>query len=294
MIESEAYMYRCIELAQKGAGYVAPNPLVGAVLVHEGVVIAEGYHRQYGQAHAEVNCIRNVPGSLKHLIPFSTLYVSLEPCSHHGKTPPCADLIINHKIPNVVIGCKDVYHEVSGRGIQKLQNAGVNVTLGVLENKCIALNKRFFTFHQKQRPYIILKWAQTANGKIAGKPGERLFISKACTNRLVHRWRSEEAAIMVGTNTAMLDNPSLTVRLWPGNNPTRLVTDRTLRLAKQLAVFDNDAPTVIFHQQQNVADPGTGTRFHEISGPWPALPQILEACYQMNIQSILVEGGATL
>ncbi len=188
--------------------------MVGAVLVYNDIIIGEGLHLQYGQAHAEVNCIESVAADNKHLIEKSILYVSLEPCAHFGKTPPCADLIIKHKIPNVVIGCRDIFAAVDGKGIEKLKAAGVNVTVGVLENEAIDLNKRFFTFHKQQRPYIILKWAQSSNKKISGKGGERVFISNEFTNRLVHQWRTEEVAIMVGTNTALKDNPALTARLY--------------------------------------------------------------------------------
>ncbi len=240
----ESFMHRCLELARLGAGYVAPNPMVGAVLLHEGRIIGEGWHKEYGKAHAEVNCINAVKESERQFISQSTLYVSLEPCAHHGKTPPCTDLIIRHKIPRVVIGCRDSFKEVDGKGIEKLKAAGIEVETAVLEQECRELNKRFFTFHTKQRPYIILKWAQTSDGFIAPlippKVGisepqtQRLFISNEYSNILVHQWRSEEAAIMVGTNTALLDNPELTTRLWPGPSPVRLVIDLNLRLPDSL------------------------------------------------------------
>ncbi|MBC7722390.1 MAG: bifunctional diaminohydroxyphosphoribosylaminopyrimidine deaminase/5-amino-6-(5-phosphoribosylamino)uracil reductase RibD, partial [Pedobacter sp.] len=214
-------MFRCLELAVLGKGNVAPNPMVGSVLVHEGRIIGEGYHQLYGQPHAEVNCINSVAENDKYLIPQSTLYVSLEPCSHFGKTPPCSDLIIKHDIKKVVVGCRDSYEEVNGKGIENLQQNGVEVVLGILENDCKNLNKRFFTFHTKKRPFIILKWAETANGKIASNTNERLLISNDFSNRVVHKWRSEEGAILVGTKTASLDNPSLNNRLWHGKNPIR-------------------------------------------------------------------------
>ena len=188
--------------------------MVGAVLVFENTIIGEGYHQQYGGAHAEVNCINNVAADNRQLIEKSTLYVSLEPCAHFGKTPPCADLIIKNRIPAVVIGCTDNYTEVNGKGIEKLEKAGVHVTVGILEKEAQELNKRFFTFHTRQRPYIILKWAQSSNKKIASNNG-RTFISNDTSNRLVHQWRAEEAAIMVGTNTAIKDDPALTTRLYP-------------------------------------------------------------------------------
>ena len=203
-------MHRCIQLAKLGAGYVAPNPMVGAVLVQRDRIIGEGYHQQYGGPHAEVNCIASVNETDKDLISASTLYVSLEPCSHFGKTPPCADMIIKHKIPKVVIGSRDPSKEVNGKGIEKLKAAGVEVEVGILENECKTLNRRFFIFNTQHRPYIILKWAQTADHKIAGITDERLFISSEVTNRLVHKWRSEEASILVGTNTALYDDPELT------------------------------------------------------------------------------------
>ena len=224
-------MHRCLELAEKAAGHVAPNPMVGAVLVHEGIIIGEGYHQIYGGPHAEVNCIASVPSSLQHLIQDSVIYVSLEPCAHHGKTPPCADLIIRHNIRHVVIGCRDPFVEVDGKGIEKLHAAGIKTETGILEKECRELNKRFFTFHTKHRPFIILKWAQTGDGKI-GTENNRLHITGSVTNRLVHKWRSEESAILVGANTALADNPQLTTRLWSGNSPTRLIIDPELRAAR--------------------------------------------------------------
>ena len=215
-IDHYTYMQRCLQLAVLGAGNVAPNPMVGAVLVNNGDIIGEGYHQQYGGPHAEPNCINDVPVEMKHMIPGSTLYVSLEPCAHFGKTPPCADLIIKTGIKKVVVGCRDPFSKVDGKGIDKLRNAGVEVIIGEWENECKELNKRFFTFHTKSRPYIVLKWAQTANGKMAAEGEDRLLISNDYTNRLVHKWRSEEAAILVGRNTALMDNPSLTTRLWKG------------------------------------------------------------------------------
>lgn len=212
----ETYMQRCLDLASKGLGSVSPNPMVGAVLVYENRIIGEGYHEQFGQAHAEVNCINSVQESDTHLIPQSTLYVSLEPCSHFGKTPPCSNLIIDCKIPKVVIACRDTFEQVNGKGIDQLKAAGIHVQVGILEKEAIQLNKRFFTFHSKKRPYVILKWAQSSNHKIANADFSRVLISNSFTNRLVHKWRSEEDAIMVGPNTALHDNPGLTTRNWPG------------------------------------------------------------------------------
>jgi diaminohydroxyphosphoribosylaminopyrimidine deaminase/5-amino-6-(5-phosphoribosylamino)uracil reductase len=281
-------MYRCLELAALGAGNVAPNPMVGAVLVYNDRVIGEGYHKKFGEAHAEVGCINSVKEVDKDLINKSTLYVSLEPCSHFGKTPPCADLIVKSNIQKVVIGCKDYYKEVDGKGIQKLQNAGIEVITGVLEKECFELNKRFFTFHQKQRPYIILKWAESTNGKI-GTKAERVLISNEYTNRLVHKWRSEEAAILVGTNTALQDDPSLTKRLWHGNNPVRLVIDMNLRLPPYLKIFNKETRTIIFNNQKH--EEGGNLIFYKIE-QGNLLPQLLNALYKMQIQSVLVEGGA--
>ncbi len=282
-------MYRCLELAQKGAGFVAPNPMVGSVLVFEDTIIGEGYHASFGNAHAEVNCINSVSEENKHLIPKSTLYVSLEPCAHFGKTPPCANFIVEHQIKKVVIGCKDVFAKVNGAGIAILQNAGVQVTLNVLEKECLELNKRFFTFHQLQRPYIVLKWAETANGFI-GKSNERILITNEFSNRKVHQWRTEEAAILVGTKTALLDNPQLTNRLAVGNHPIRLVIDKHLQIPETAHVFNSVTKTVVFnfsynHQKQHI-------RWYQLNANTPLIHQILEACFQLNIQSILIEGGA--
>ena len=285
-------MHRCIELARLGAGNVAPNPMVGAVLVYNDRIIGEGYHRQYGEAHAEVNCINNVKKEDIHLIEKSTLYVSLEPCSHFGKTPPCADLIIEKKIPQVVIGCRDSFEQVDGKGIQKLLAAGISVITPVLENQVLELNKRFFTFHNRHRPYIILKWAQTFNGKIANNDYSRLLISNEITNREVHKWRSREAAILVGTNTALLDDPSLTTRLWPGNNPVRLVIDRQLKLPSNLHLFDGKVKTIVFNTVQHLEK--DNLLYYKISNDQSIVTQILEVLYQLKIQSVLVEGGTQL
>jgi diaminohydroxyphosphoribosylaminopyrimidine deaminase/5-amino-6-(5-phosphoribosylamino)uracil reductase len=290
MSEDEQFMFRCIQLATNGAGNVAPNPMVGAVLVYEGKIIGEGYHAMYGQAHAEVNCINSVSEANSGYISRSVLYVSLEPCTHFGKTPPCADLIIRHEIPKVVIGARDPFLEVNGRGIEKLRHAGVEVIAGILKQECEELNKRFFTFHQQHRPYVILKWAQTADKKISSGTTGRLLISGDLANRLVHKWRSEEAAILVGTNTALLDDPSLNVRSWTGSNPVRVVIDRNLRLPAQLKIFDQSQRTIIFnsckHQSHGQLE------YYQLKQDTPVAAQILHACHELNIQSVLVEGGA--
>ncbi len=284
-------MQRCFQLAISGAGNVAPNPMVGAVLVHNDTIIGEGYHQYYGGPHAEVNCINSVLPQNRTLIKQSTLYVSLEPCAHYGKTPPCADLIIEHHIPEVIIGCRDSYAEVAGKGIEKLKGAGISVTVGVLENEARALNKRFFCYHEKKRPYIILKWAQTADGFIANTDRSRLLISNNSTNRQVHRWRSEEAAIMVGTYTAMYDNPSLTVRLVPGNNPLRIVIDNDLKLPASLHLFNQQVKTIVFNTIKE--DASGNLQYIKTSGRHD-LHSILDTLYQMRVQSLLVEGGAGL
>jgi diaminohydroxyphosphoribosylaminopyrimidine deaminase/5-amino-6-(5-phosphoribosylamino)uracil reductase len=292
LINHEPYLRRCLQLAQQAAGYTAPNPLVGAVLVHQGRIIGEGFHRQYGGPHAEVNCIQSVQQADVRLVPESTIYVSLEPCAHFGKTPPCADLIIRHRIPQVVIGCRDPFVEVDGKGIEKLEAAGIQVTLGVLQKEAIALNKRFFTFHLQHRPYIILKWAQTANRMIGNQDHSRLHISSELTNRLVHRWRSEEAAILVGTNTALYDDPKLDTRLWSGPNPIRLVVDRDLRLPTSLKLFDQSIPTIVFNTRQHQQQPNL--LYYQVTQEGNLVHQIANALYQQKILSVLVEGGAQL
>jgi diaminohydroxyphosphoribosylaminopyrimidine deaminase/5-amino-6-(5-phosphoribosylamino)uracil reductase len=288
----ESYMHRCIELAKLGMGRVAPNPMVGAVLVYGERIIGEGYHEQYGQAHAEVNCINSVAPADIPLIPDATLYVSLEPCVHFGKTPPCCDLIIEKKIKKVVIGCRDPFEEVNGKGIEKLQKAGVDVVTGILEDVCWQVNKRFFTFHTKQRPYIILKWAQTANGKIGSDLQERLLISNENTNRLVHQWRSEEASILIGTHTALLDDPSLDNRLWSGRSPVRMVLDMPLRLPHSLKLFNRQQTTIIFNRLRQEED--GNILYCQLTDETHIIQQVLAACYKLKLQSILVEGGAKL
>ena len=281
-------MSRCIQLARLGAGSVAPNPMVGAVLVHEDKIIGEGYHQKYGEAHAEVNCINNVPDENKSLIEKSTMYVSLEPCSHFGKTPPCSNLIIQQKIKKVIIGCRDIYEEVDGKGIERLKNAGVEVVTGVLENESKELNKRFFMFHQKKRPYIILKWAQSCNAKI-GSESERVFISNNYSNRLVHKWRSEEAAILVGKNTALKDDPALTTRLWKGKNSVRIVIDPNLELPSSLRIFNEEARTFVFNLVKNSSE--KHIEYVQLD-QHHFLKEMLSSLYQKDIQSVLVEGGA--
>lgn len=283
----EQYMLRCLELAAKGIYGAAPNPMVGAVLVHEQRIIGEGWHKQYGEAHAEVNCLQSVREEDRHLIAQSTMYVSLEPCAHFGKTPPCTELIIRHRIPRVVIGCTDPFAAVNGKGIEQLKAAGIEVTENVLAGECRQMNKRFFCMQQNKRPYIILKWAQTANGITGTGNRERLFISNTATQRLVHRWRSEESAILVGFNTALLDDPKLDNRLWPGRKPVRLVIDLQLQLPATLQMFCDGGKTIIFNQQKNSEEQPVS--YVKTAGNDPH--ELVKAMYGARIQSVLIEGG---
>lgn len=266
----------------------APNPMVGAVLVHNNTVIGEGYHKTYGKAHAEVNCINEALKNAPGLISSSTLFVSLEPCAHFGKTPPCADLIIAHKIPNVVVACRDSFNEVNGRGIAKLEAAGINVTEGVLQNEAIYLNRRFFTFHNRRRPFVVLKWAQSSDGFISGENENRLLISNAQTNRLVHKWRSEEAGILVGANTAIKDDPLLDNRHWFGRSPVKIVVDPNLRCRDSLRLFQANDEVIVFNKMKNLASGKINFIQVEESG---FLKEMFEKLYELKIQSVLVEGG---
>jgi diaminohydroxyphosphoribosylaminopyrimidine deaminase/5-amino-6-(5-phosphoribosylamino)uracil reductase len=285
-------MTRCFELAKMGAGSVAPNPMVGAVLVHDGRIIGEGYHREYGQVHAEVNCINNVAEQDKHLIPSSTIYVSLEPCAHFGITPPCCDLIIRNQIPKVVIGCRDNFEKVNGEGIRRMKEAGIEVIVGVLEKEALELNRRFFTFYEKERPYIILKWAQTNDQKIAHKDLSPVKISNTQTDTLVHKWRSEEAAIVVGYNTALHDDPSLTTRLYKGKDPVRLVIDERLELPGSLKFFDGTASTIIINRIKEAME---GPVSYAMVGDDENIPQgVLRILFERRLNSLIVEGGARL
>lgn len=288
-------MQRCLQLAVLGAGKVAPNPMVGAVLVYGDRIIGEGWHMQFGGPHAEPNCISSVAEADRPLVKESTLYVSLEPCAHFGKTPPCADLIIQHNIKKVVVGCRDPFEEVNGKGIEKLKTAGIEVTVGVLEKECIDLNKYFFTFYTRNRPYIILKWAQTADGFIGSREhhaGSRVLISGEITNRLVHKWRTQVSSILVGTNTAVKDDPSLTARLWPGDNPLRLVLDRSLRLPASAKLLDDSASTIVFN---NIKETSKGNiLYHKLDGHNNMVKQIIDTLFSRKINSLLVEGGAQM
>ena len=290
--EKRVYMHRCIELARLGIGLVAPNPMVGAVLVCRGKIIGEGYHQYYAEAHAEINCLNAVSQEDSTLISEATLYVSLEPCAHFGKTPPCADAIISRKIPRVVVGCRDPYPEVNGRGIERLRAAGVEVEEGVMEDECKELNKRFFTFVKSHRPYIILKWAQGSDGMVSSADGKRIQISSECTNRLVHKWRAEESAILVGTKTALLDNPELNVRLWKGRSPIRIVIDKKLTLPQTHHLLDQKIKTIIFNSE--IQKEEGNLSYYKFSPAENDLQQMTRTLYDMQIQSILVEGGPHL
>ena len=286
------YINRCLELAKNGLGTTYPNPMVGSVIVCDGKIIGEGWHKKSGEPHAEVNAVNSVKD--KSLLKKSTIYVSLEPCSHFGKTPPCCDLIIENKIPNVVIGTVDSNVKVAGSGIKKLIEAGAKVTVGVLENECKELNKRFFTFHEKKRPYIILKWAETQDGFIAPKSKsiqKPIWITNQFSRQLVHKWRSEEQAILVGTQTVIDDNPKLDVRDWTGKNPVRIVLDQHNRIPKERHIFDNQVKTIIFF---NLPKPTNeeGTSFEFIDYKKNIAEQILNVLYKHQIQSVIIEGGS--
>ena len=282
-------MQRCLELAVKGLGNVAPNPMVGCVIVCDGEIVAEGYHEFYGGPHAEPNAIKQVGDAI---LKKSTLYVTLEPCSHHGKTPPCADLIINKGVKKVVIGNLDSNPLVSGRGIQKLKEAGIELEYRVLDKECKELNKRFFTFHEKKRPYIILKWAQTQDGFISRIPlpknKEDNWITGKESKDLVHQWRGEESAILIGYNTALVDNPLLTTRLVEGKNPVRLIIDKNLDLPHNLNIFNNDAKTIVFNSIKSSDD--DNIRYVRIDFQ-NMIQEILNECYVLNISSVIIEGG---
>ncbi len=279
-------MLRCLELAQKGK--VAPNPMVGAVLVANERIIGEGYHKEFGARHAEVSALSSVRSRDKQLIKRSTLYVNLEPCSHQGKTPACTDLILKQGIPKVVIGSLDPNPQVSG--IEALQ--GIEVETGLLEQDAEYLNRRFYTFFQKQRPYVILKWAETRDGLMAPDIPKQQWISNESAQILNHKWRSEEMAIMVGTNTALIDDPELTVRNWQGTNPIRVVIDRNLSLNPKLKLFDRSTPTLVFNNSMEKKE--TNLERIRIDFNNKIIPQILAALHQRNIQSLLVEGGPKL
>jgi diaminohydroxyphosphoribosylaminopyrimidine deaminase/5-amino-6-(5-phosphoribosylamino)uracil reductase len=287
----EKYIRRCIELAKNGLGTTYPNPLVGSVIVHNGKIIGEGWHKKSGEPHAEVNAVNSVKD--KSLLKESTIYVSLEPCSHFGKTPPCCDLIIENGIPNVVIGTVDPNIKVAGNGIKKLIEAGATVTVGILEKECNELNKRFFTFHQKKRPYIILKWAESQDGFIAPltkSEQKPVWITNEFSRQLVHKWRSEEQAILVGTQTVIDDNPKLDTRDWMGNNPVRIILDQHNRLPRDSHIFNNKAKTIVFSKSPTPVLKES-VNFEIIDFGNNLAQQIVQTLYKHQIQSVIIEGG---
>ena len=284
-----SYMRRALDLAVLGRGNVSPNPMVGCVIVHNHCIIGEGYHQHYGEAHAEVNAINSVKD--KALLSASTLYVNLEPCSHYGKTPPCADLIVKYKLKKVVVANVDVNPLVAGKGLQKLKNAGIEVSVGLLEDEGKNLNKRFFTSVTKQRPYIILKWAETSDGFMARENFDSKWISNAYSRMLVHKWRTEEDAILVGTQTALHDNPQLNVRNWTGKNPLRVVLDRNLKLPKNLYLFDKQQETICYNLHKSEAE--LNLEFAKLK-PDGFIHNVFQDLYFRKIQSIIIEGGSQL
>lgn len=293
MNNHEKYIRRCLQLAKNGLGTTYPNPLVGSVIVHENKIIGEGWHLKSGLAHAEVNAINSVKN--KSLLKKATIYVSLEPCSHFGKTPPCSDLILHNNIPNIVVGTKDPFAAVSGRGIAKLIEAGKNVTVGILEKECNELNKRFFTYHLKKRPYLILKWAESSDGFIApskGRDGERkpFWITNQYSRQIVHKWRTQEQGILIGTNTAIDDNPRLDARDWKGENPTRIVIDRNFKISKESYIFDNKIKTIVITDEEMTSEMGN-VFYAKINFDSDITTQICDLLYKRNIQSVIIEGG---
>jgi diaminohydroxyphosphoribosylaminopyrimidine deaminase/5-amino-6-(5-phosphoribosylamino)uracil reductase len=285
--QDEAFMRRAMDLARLGSGRVSPNPLVGCVVVHDNRIVGEGWHRQYGGPHAEVNALNNVNNPA--VLSASTVYVNLEPCSHTGKTPPCADALIHHRIPRVVMANVDTNPLVGGSGIKKLREAGIEVITGILEREGRELNHRFFTCMEKNRPYVVLKWAQTADGFLARENLDSKWISNEYSRQLVHKWRSEEDSILVGTRTVFHDNPRLTVRDWSGRNPVRIVIDRFLKLSRTLHVFDHSVPTLVYNVMKHEEhDNLKFIRLDELD----FLPQLLKDLHHRKIASVLVEGGA--
>ena len=288
------YIRRCIEIAQNALGIARPNPMVGCVIVHNQIIIGEGYTGKYGGPHAEVNAIQSVTD--KSVLQEATLYVTLEPCSHFGKTPPCSDLIIRHKIPRVVIGTIDTHSKVAGKGVLKLQNAGCDVTIGILEDECKKHHKRFFTFHNKKRPYIILKWAQTLDLFIAPeKTIERapVWITNTYSRQLVHKWRAEEQAILVGNKTVIEDNPRLTIRNWSGTNPIRILIDLSNKTPKNSAILDRTVKTIIMtNENKNTAIQNKDMLSYEfIKNEDTIIEEICTILHQQEIQSVIIEGG---
>lgn len=294
----EQYMRRCLQLARCGEGSTSPNPMVGAVIVCDGRIIGEGYHIRAGEPHAEVNAVRSVADSDVPLLSRSTIYVSLEPCSHYGKTPPCADLIISCKIPRVVIGVTDINTQVNGGGIARLRNAGIEVVVGVLGDSSYSINKKFFTFHKCGRPFVTLKWAESADGFIdairESSATPPVKFSTPLSQVAVHRLRSQHDAILVGTRTALLDNPSLDVRYWAGRRPLRLVVDRNGVLPHSLRLFDGSSPTVVYTSAGAPVKSGKNIEQVVLDFSQDVLRQILSHLAGRKVGSLLVEGGAAL
>lgn len=293
----EFYMRRCLELAILGMGKVSPNPMVGCVIVHENKIIGEGYHQKFGEAHAEVNAVNavfaNYGEEASLLLKNATAYVSLEPCAHFGKTPPCADLLVKHGLKKVVIGSTDPFAGVNGKGIEKLKNGAVQVEIGVLAADCNQLNRRFFTRIKEQRPFIILKWAQTANGYFAPTDGQQAWISGPLANQLNHVWRTEEDAILVGKQTALSDNPRLTARNVAGKNPIRILIDRNLEVPISANLYNDEAKTIVFNEVKT--DVQGNIHFVQMEDMSFYLAQkIAFQLYLMDIQSVIIEGGAQI
>ena len=293
----EFYMKRCLELAALAIGNVSPNPMVGCVIVHNEKIVGEGYHQEFGKAHAEPNAIKSVFDQYgdegTELLKQAIAYVNLEPCAHFGKTPPCADLFVKHQLKKVVIGNRDPFSGVDGKGIEKLRNAGIEVISGVLEEECKYFNRRFFTRILQQRPYIILKWAETANGYFATNDGHQKWISGALAKRMAHQWRTEEDAILIGKQTAIIDNPQLTAREWPGKNPTRLVIDKNLDVPQNNHIFNDEAKTIIFNEIKT--DVIGNVHYIQMEDMHFYLAQkIAFQLYLMDTQSVIVEGGANI
>lgn len=281
----ELMMKRCIELAENGLGMTYPNPVVGCVIVRNGRIISEGWHQKAGEPHAEVNAVNKIKD--KEILKECEIYVSLEPCSHFGKTPPCSDMIVRYGFKRVIVGISDPNSKVNGQGIERMRNAGIEVKVGVLENECAELNKRFFCFHQNKRPYIILKWAQTADGFMAAENHVQKWITNQYSKQLVHLWRSQEQSVLVGYNTAKIDNPQLNLRLWSGNQPVRAVIDRGLSLDLKLHFFDGSQQTIIFSEKQDSSRPDViRLKFDE-----NLEESILEELHKSGLQSVIIEGG---
>ena len=296
-MSDEFYIKRCLELAAIAIGNVNPNPMVGCVIVANGKIIGEGFHHKYGEAHAEPNAIKSVlekyGDEAENLLKQATAYVNLEPCAHFGKTPPCADLFVKYQLKKVVIGNRDPFSGVDGKGIEKLKNAGIEVLSGILDDECKYFNRRFFTRIQKQRPYIILKWAETANGYFATTDGHQKWISGALAKRLAHQWRTEEDAILIGKQTAVIDNPQLTSREWPGKNPVRLVIDKNLQVPQSNNIYNKEAKTIIFNEiKTDVVD---NIHYIQMEDMHFYLAQKISfQLYLMDIQSVIIEGGASI